>query len=143
MDGDRIALPGELKAWILNDPFPNSLGVEILELKPGYSRVRLRVTQSMTNIHGITHGGVIFTVADVAFGTASNSRGEPAVAMNMSINYLKKSSPGDELVATAREENLTRRTGLYRITVENQHGELLAVAQGLVYRQEGHKGSLK
>ncbi|MQL52535.1 hydroxyphenylacetyl-CoA thioesterase PaaI [Desulfofundulus thermobenzoicus] len=135
MPDEPIALTGELKKWLLNDPFPRSLGVEIMELRPGYSRVRLKVTEQMTNIHGITHGGIIFTVADVAFGTASNSHGVPAVGINMNINYLKKSIPGDELVATAREENLTRRTGLYRITVENQHGELVAVASGLVYRR--------
>lgn len=139
MSDDHITLSGELKKWLLNDPFPRLLGVEIVELKPGYSRVRLKVTEQMTNIHGITHGGVIFTVADVAFGTASNSRGVPAVGINMNISYLRKSTPGDELVATAREENLTRHTGLYRITVENQRGELLAVASGLVYRHSRQK----
>ncbi|SHI78358.1 PaaI family thioesterase [Desulfofundulus thermosubterraneus] len=139
MSDGHVTLSGELKEWLLNDPFPRLLGVEIVELEPGYSRVRLKVTEQMTNIHGITHGGVIFTVADVAFGIASNSRGVPAVGINMNISYLKKSVPGDELVATAREENLTRHTGLYRITVENQRGELLAVASGLVYRQNQQK----
>lgn len=136
MKAINVDLPAEVKEKVLQDPFPEFLGVEILELKPGYSRVGLRVDERMTNIHGITHGGVVFTLADVALGTASNSRGVPAVAVNVSINYLKKSSPGEHLVATAREENLTRRTGLYRITVENERGELLAVAHGLVYRQK-------
>ncbi|WP_151191915.1 PaaI family thioesterase [Desulfotomaculum copahuensis] len=135
MKAKNIHLPEDLKQKMLNDPFPEHLGVEILELRPGYSRVGLPVGAHMANIHGIVHGGVIFTLADVALGTASNSRGVPAVAINMNINYLKKGGLGDYLVATGQEENLTRRTGLYRITVENRQGELLAVAHGLVYRQ--------
>ncbi len=90
MSDEHVTLPRELKEWLLNDPFPRLLGVEIVELEPGYSRVRLKVTEQMTNIHGITHGGVIFTVADVAFGIASNSRGVPAVGINMNISLFKE-----------------------------------------------------
>lgn len=132
----KIQLPEELKERIADDPFPNHLGIEVLELRPGYSRVALAVREHMLNMHRITHGGVVFTLADVALGTASNARGVATVAVDVNINFIRSSAAGDYLVATATEENLTRRTGLYRIRVENGRGELVALADGLVYRKE-------
>ncbi|WP_051276177.1 hydroxyphenylacetyl-CoA thioesterase PaaI [Desulfovirgula thermocuniculi] len=122
------------------DPFAAFLGIELVEVGPGFARARMAVTAEMVNAHGTTHGGAIFSLADAAFAAASNSHGVPAVALDMHISYLRKSAPGDVLVATAREENLTRRTGLYRIVVENQRQEAVAIAAGLVYRLAGEKG---
>jgi acyl-CoA thioesterase len=52
--------------------FPHSLGVEILSLEPGYSKIKMTVTQQMLNLHGMAHGGAIFTLADSALGLAAN-----------------------------------------------------------------------
>jgi len=125
----------QLLERLQDDPFPRHLGVEILEVRPGFSRVGLKIADHMTNIHRITHGGVVFTLADVALGTACNAGGGVEVAMNVNIYYLKPSRPGEYLQATASAENVTRRTGLYRIRVENEKGELVATAEGLVYRK--------
>lgn len=128
-------IDAETLAKLRNDPFPNHLGVQVIELQPGYARVSLAVDGHMTNIHRITHGGVVFTVADVALGLASNSHGPSAVAVNVNINFIRASRPGDTLIATATEEHLGRRTASYRVTVEDQLGKLVAVTQGLVYRK--------
>ncbi|MCL4441759.1 MAG: hotdog fold thioesterase [Firmicutes bacterium] len=130
----KIEVSEELWEKLKDDPFPRHLGVDIMEVRPGYARVGLKVAHFMTNIHRITHGGVVFTLADVALGNACNSWGDSEVAMNVSIYYLKASRPGEYLMATAMAENMTRRTGLYRIKVENEKGELVATADGLVYR---------
>ncbi|HBV98783.1 MAG TPA: phenylacetic acid degradation protein [Desulfotomaculum sp.] len=118
-----------------NDPFPRHLGVELLELRPGYARVGMRVAEYMTNIHGLTHGGAVFTLADVALGNACNAWGDDQVAMNATIYYLKPSRPGEYLTATATAENMTRKTGLYRIAVVNESGQQVALFDGLVYRK--------
>ncbi|TYO94674.1 hydroxyphenylacetyl-CoA thioesterase PaaI [Desulfallas thermosapovorans] len=130
-----INLSDEIAVKIKDDPFPNYLGVEIIKVAPGYAKVSLKVQEHMTNIHRITHGGVVFTVADVALGNASNSHGPAAVAMNVNINYMRPSKPGDVLIATAEEVHLGRRTAHYRITVENEQGKLVATVQGLVFRE--------
>ncbi|MFZ5642315.1 MAG: PaaI family thioesterase [Bacillota bacterium] len=129
-----IEVSDEIWEKLKDDPFPRHLGIDVLEVKPGYARVGVKVADYMTNIHRITHGGVVFTLADVALGNACNSWGDVEVAMNVTIYYLKASKPGEYLTATARAENMTRKTGLYRITVENESGDLVATADGLVYR---------
>jgi len=118
------------------EPFARHLGVELIEARPGYAVARLMVGEHMTNVNRVTHGGVVFTLADVAFEAASNAHGRVALALNVNMNFVKATRPGDCLTATAREENLTRRTGLYRVRVEDASGGLVAEMTGVVYRKE-------
>ena len=126
-----------IDAYIQNDAFARLLGAEVEIVAPGHSRVSLTVTEQMTNFHGITHGGVIFSLGDMAFAAAGNSRGQVAVALNVTIHFLNPSKVGDHLVAEAKECHLGGRTGLYEITViEDTTGTLIARSQDLVYRKK-------
>lgn len=126
-----------INAHIQNDAFARFLGAAVTIVAPGHSRVTLTVTEQMTNFHGMTHGGVVFALGDLAFAAAGNSRGQVAVALNVSICFLNPSKVGDRLVAEARECHLGGRTGLYEITVvEEKTGTLIARSQDLVYRKK-------
>ncbi|MFH2218518.1 MAG: hotdog fold thioesterase [Pseudomonadota bacterium] len=125
-----------INEYIKKDPFANHLGAVVEEIRPGYSRVSLRVTEEMANFHGITHGSVIFALGDMAFAAAGNSHGQTALALNVSISFLKASKPGDHLVAEAKEQHAGGRTALYEINIFNKKsGELVAKSQDLVYRK--------
>ena len=117
------------------DRFGRMVGIEIAEALPGYARVTLKVEDKHLNAVDITHGAAIFSLADLAFAIASNSHEKVAVALNMTINFLKATREGSLLTATAMEDNLTNRTGLYRIEVKDETDEIVAVAQGLAYRK--------
>jgi acyl-CoA thioesterase len=126
-----------IDAHIQNDAFARLLGAKVTIVGPGHSRVRLTVTDQMTNFHGMTHGGVIFALSDMAFAAAGNSRGQTAVALTVSIFFLNPSKVGDRLVAEAKECHLKGRTGLYEITVtEETSGTIIARSQDLVYRKK-------
>ena len=121
---------------ISEDPFARFLGIELLELYEGYSKVTMTVGEHMLNFHGIPHGGIIFSLADSAFAAASNSHGQVAVALNVSINYLAAVPLGTRLYAEASEESLGRRIALYRLTVTAEDGTLVALCHGTVYRKQ-------
>jgi acyl-CoA thioesterase len=126
-----------IDAHIQNDAFARFLGAEVTIVAPGHSRVALTVTEQMTNFHGITHGGVVFALSDMAFAAAGNSRGQVAVALNVSICFLNPSKVGDRLVAEAKECHLGGRTGLYEITVTEETSDtVIARSQDLVYRKK-------
>ena len=123
--------------YIQNDPFAKLLGASVEILGPGHSRATLTVTDQMVNFHGMTHGGLIFTLGDMAFAAAGNSRGQTAVALNVDICFLQASQPGDVLVAEAKERFVGGPTALYDITVINRStGELIAKSQDMVYRKK-------
>ncbi len=120
---------------ISQDPFAGWMGIELQELRPGYSRVAMTVTPQMVNFHGIPHGGAIFSLADAAFAAAGNSHGQAAVALSMTINYLAAASPGASLVAEAQELRKGHRSGFYQITVRTEGGDLIAACQAVVHRK--------
>ncbi|HTT99850.1 MAG TPA: hydroxyphenylacetyl-CoA thioesterase PaaI [Rhizomicrobium sp.] len=108
-----------------------ALGVEIEEVREGYARIAMIVRRDMLNGKAITHGGMIFTLADTAFAYACNSRNVNTVAQSATVVFVAPGREGDRLVAEAREESQTGRSGVYAVKVRNQNGENIAVFQGL------------
>ncbi len=126
----------DIENHIRQDPYANWLGALIEAIEPGYSRVSLVVTEAMLNFHGMTHGGLLFSLGDIAFAAASNSHGQTAVALNVSTGFLRATGVGDHLVAEAKEVHLGGATALYDIVVTEQNsGQLIAKSQATVYRK--------
>ncbi len=123
----------ELKERYRDDLFSQKMGIELEAVSAGFARVNMEVATDMHNFHGVTHGGAVFSLADTAFALASNTRGT-ALAMHISINYLKATAKGDRLTAVAEEEHLTRSTGIYRMTVYRGE-EKVALLRGTVFRK--------
>ncbi|MGH7390842.1 MAG: PaaI family thioesterase [Candidatus Rokuibacteriota bacterium] len=127
-------LPPDLARTIENDPWARTLGVEFLELKRGYCRVALQLRPHMTNFQGAPHGGVIFSLADIAFGAACNAHGEPAVALSMTVGYLAAVRPDARLVAEGRVRRQGRRAGFYDVTVTSDDGTPVATLHCVAHR---------
>lgn len=119
-----------------NDFFSQWLGIEVLEIKEGYSRIRMTVRKEMVNGFGIVHGGVPFSFADSAFAFACNNRNVLSVALDTSINFIKPVHVGDILTAEAKELHNGKSTGLYHISIRNQKDHEVAVFKGLCYRTD-------
>ena len=117
------------------DQFARHLGIELLELRPGYCRAGLNLASYMVNGLGLPHGAVIFALADFAFAAACNSHGRTAVALTMDIHFLASPQPETRLVAQADEVRCGRRTGLYRISVHEVDTILVAELHGMAYRK--------
>ena len=54
-----------------NDRFATNAGVELIEIKEGYSKARLVITAEHLNAGGRTQGGAIFTLAALALAAAA------------------------------------------------------------------------
>jgi acyl-CoA thioesterase len=130
----REAVPEALVAQIARDPWAQTLGVEFLELSRGYCRVALTLEPHMLNYQGYPHGGVIFSLADVAFGAACNSHGGTSVALTMTISFLSAVTPGSRLIAEGRERRQGRRAGFYDITVSTEAGVAVAAVHCVAHR---------
>jgi acyl-CoA thioesterase len=117
-----------------DDLFSQWLGIEVLEIKEGYSKIKMTLRDEMINGFGIIHGGIAFSLADSAFAFACNNRNNLSVALDTSINFTKATKPGDELTAEAKEIHNGRSTGLYHITITNQSGEQVAHFKGTCFR---------
>jgi len=117
-----------------NDLFSQWLGIELLEIREGYSKIKMTVRPEMINGFGIVHGGVAFSLADSAFAFACNNRNNLSVALDTSINFTKPVHVDDILTAEAREIHNGRSTGLYHINITNQREHVVAVFKGTCFR---------
>ncbi len=121
--------------FLTNDKFARHINVEMLEAAHGSATATMQVQDYHLNSHKTVHGGAIFALADAVFAAASNSHGPTAVAINVSISYLKAVGAGT-LTATATEVSLNPTLATYEVRVTNEAGELVATFQGMVYRKK-------
>jgi acyl-CoA thioesterase len=112
------------------DACSRALGLELLEVRAGYARMRMTVRTDFLNGHQTCHGGLIFTLADSAFAFACNSYNVNTVAAGCSIEFLRPVQGGDVLTAEAIKQTLNGRTGIYDIRVVNRAGETVAMFRG-------------
>jgi acyl-CoA thioesterase len=117
-----------------HDLFSRWLGIEVLDVTEGYSKIKMTVRIEMMNGLGIIHGGIAFSLADSAFAFACNNRNDLSVALDTSINFLKPVHLDDELIAETKEIHNGRSTGLYQVTVTNQSGHTVALFKGTCFR---------
>lgn len=116
------------------DNFAELLGVQLLEVKEGYAKAQMKVTKEHINFYGFTHGGAIFALADCAFAEAANFGGQMAVAVQVSINFIRPTAEGDVLTAEALKVSEGKTFGLYNITVRKED-KPVALFNGLAYKQ--------
>ena len=124
-----------LRRYMSQDRLAVTLGMEIVDIRPGRAEVRMRLDERHLNGAGIAHGGAIFSLADVAFAAASNAHGTLAVALDVTISFVKAVT-SCVLTARAEELSLGSRTGVYAVRVTNELGEVVALFQGTVYRKK-------
>lgn len=119
---------------IENDLFSKWLGIEVLEIKEGYSKIKMTIRKEMVNGFGIVHGGIAFSLADSAFAFACNNRNNLSVALDTSINFIKPVYVDDRLTAEAKEIHNGKSTGLYHIIITNQNSQVVASFKGTCFR---------
>ena len=124
-----------IRNFLKRDRFAELCGIELLEISPGRARARMEIKDCHLNGANITHGGAIFSLADLAFAAASNSHGTIAVAINASISFFKAIAKGT-LIAEAEEVSFNPKLASYTIRVRDDEGSLVAQFQGMVYRKK-------
>lgn len=116
------------------DAFSKWLGIELIEVKEGYSKIKMLVRDEMMNGLNVVHGGIAFSLGDSAFAFACNSRNNLSLALETSISFLKPVFVNDILIAEAKEIRNGKNTGVYLVEIKNQHDQLIGLFKGTCYR---------
>jgi acyl-CoA thioesterase len=112
------------------DRASEALGMRVVVDDPGHAVVEMPIRGDMLNGFAITHGGLVFALADTAFAIACNEDDRVAVAAGADVTFLKSTTEGDVLTATADRRIRSGRTGLYDVTVRDQTGDVVAEFRG-------------
>ncbi len=124
-----------LREFFAGDRFAARNGIVLEEVAEGRARARLVVGPEHLNAAGVVQGGAVFTLADFAFGAASNSRGHVALAIEAHVTFLRPVRAG-VLVAEAREESGSRRLSTCTVRVTDEGGTLVALFTGTAFRKD-------
>ncbi|WP_341956804.1 hydroxyphenylacetyl-CoA thioesterase PaaI [Microbacterium sp. LWH13-1.2] len=106
------------------------LGMVVELDAPGEAVVSMTVREDMLNGFAITHGGLVFTLADTAFAIACNEDERVTVAGGADITFLKSTTAGQRLTARAVRRVVSGRNGLYDVTVTDESGDVVAEVRG-------------
>ena len=119
-----------VRPMMQRDQASAALGMVVEVDEPGRSVVSMRVREDMTNGFAITHGGLVFALADTAFAIACNEDERVTVAAGADITFLKATRAGQTLTAEAVRRTVSGRTGLYDVTVTDETGDVVAEFRG-------------
>ncbi|MFW6181808.1 MAG: PaaI family thioesterase [Spirochaetota bacterium] len=125
----------QLLRYFTLDRYAALTGIRLTEVSDGRARAELEVSDRHLNSLRTAQGGVLFTLADLAFAAASNSYGTVAVSISSNISFFRAVTSGT-LVAEAREISRQRRVASYEVRVTDLEGDLVAHFTGMVYRKE-------
>ena len=117
-----------------NNPYAALLGIRVEEIGQGTARVSLRLEDKHFNPVGVPHGGVYFSMADTACGSAMASHGYYAVTISTSYEFLRSGRPGDTLTAAATEIKGGKTICVFDVRITNQEGTLLGTGTFTFYK---------
>ncbi|OIQ25310.1 MAG: thioesterase [Crocinitomix sp. MedPE-SWsnd] len=122
---DKMMAADKMSQW---------LGISILSYDPGNVSIKMTVRDEMVNGFDVAHGGITYSLADSALAFSANSHGIRSMSIETSISHQKMVKVGDVLTVTSKELSLSRKIGVYEMSVMNQNDELVAHFKGTVYR---------
>jgi acyl-CoA thioesterase len=125
-----------VEEMMLQDKFSQWLGISVIDIREGYSKIQMTVRSEMVNGFKIAHGGIAFSLADSALAFACNNRNNLSVALDVTITFTKAVNIGDTLTAEAKEIHNGKSTGVYLVNVHNQTGQQVALFKGTCFRTD-------
>ncbi|MDD6310943.1 MAG: PaaI family thioesterase [Firmicutes bacterium] len=106
--------------------FSQYVGIEITDIKEGYAETKLITRKEHLNPAGAVHGGVLYSLADIATGSAAASYGYHIATVDSSFNFLRAGLNVTELKAVAKERKHGKRISFFDVSVYDQDGNELA-----------------
>lgn len=119
-----------MRPMMQRDAASAMLGMTVEHDAPGEAVVSMTVRDDMLNGFAITHGGLVFTLADTAFAIACNEDERVTVAGGADITFLKSTTAGQRLTARAVRRVVSGRNGLYDVSVTDESGDVVAEVRG-------------
>ncbi|MBR3442918.1 MAG: PaaI family thioesterase [Bacteroidaceae bacterium] len=123
------------KDFFKNDRFATRAGMEVVELREGYARTRMLVSDDHLNAGGTVQGGAIFTLADLAFAAAVNSHDVFTVSTSSNITFFRPVTSG-YIYAEAVEIVNHHRLPFAEVRVTDDEGQLIALFTSSGYRKK-------
>jgi acyl-CoA thioesterase len=119
--------------YFKNDKFAYNSGMVLEDLGEDFSVCTMELDERHLNANGGIMGGVMFTLADLAFAALSNNIHRPTVAQQVSINYLA-APKGKTLNARAELIKSGRSSTIIQVKITDETGREVALFTGTGFK---------
>ena len=123
----------EAREYFKGDRFATLNGMQLDELTEEMSVCSMTLGDGHKNANGGIMGGVMFTLADLAFAALANNLHMPTVAQQVSINYLNPPK-GGKLIAKATCKKNGHATMVLNEDVTDDTGRAIAQFVGTGFK---------
>ncbi len=124
MEKEVFDMAGILKEQ-LDNPFINSLGLEVLEASVWHSKGRIPFKEDLLNPFGSMHGGVLYSLADIVSGIAAQMSGSICVTLSGSLSFLRPAIDTEYIYCEAKALRDGEHTLVYNVEISDDKGTLL------------------
>ncbi|QXH34612.1 PaaI family thioesterase [Pseudomonas muyukensis] len=115
------------------DLFAELLGVETMHSSFERSACRIHIAEQHRNALGGIHGGLIFSLADMAFAAACNAGSAVYIGLQAEVRYMSKAQ-GNVLIATATLMGASKKIAHYQVLVTDKRDTQIALFSASAYR---------
>ena len=113
-----------------NEPFLTHNYMRMTDTDDGTATIVLPMHENSLNRWGGAHGGILFSLCDVATGMAIMSvRQEKVVTVNASIDYLAAASAGSTLTAVGKVDRMGGKMVFCSSEVTDETGKVIVQAR--------------
>lgn len=101
------------------------LGVELLELREGYSLARMKYKKELLNPYGMIHGGSLYSLADIVAGIAACMGGHYVTTVSGSMNFLLPADETEYVYCEARQLRMGRHLAVFDVKLKDDRENVL------------------
>ena len=111
------------------EPFTVHNHIRVTDLQDGEARVELTLQPESLNRWGGAHGGILFSLCDVAMGMAIMTlRQEMVVTVNATIDYLSAAAAGSTLTTVGKVDRLGGKLAFCSAEMTDETGKVIVRA---------------
>lgn len=114
-----------LEHYRKSNPFMDHCGIEAVVSSPECSEVALTIRPESRNIHGVVHGGLLFTMADCVAGLTARADGRDYVTQSAHFNFIRN-LPAGTIHAYGTTVSRGRTIVIVHVQLKDAEGHLLA-----------------
>lgn len=130
-------LPENVKQALLqftrDNAYMQNLQIEILEMKLGYVKGKMKVTEQILNPYGSVHGGCLYSLADILTGIAACTYGTYSSTIDGTMNYIVPAMHTSYIICEAREIRQGKHVSLYEASLYDEKEQLVTQARFSFY----------
>ena len=127
MDKDYISWA---KDFFKEDTYAmDTTGIVIEDVNLNYAKCSLKLEKKHKNANNTVMGGAVYTLIDVTFAIAANSKNCPTVTLNSSVDYLSSVPCEGRITAEAKCVKAGNTICVFDVDVYHESGKHIATAR--------------